>query len=389
MKFKERINQLRDKLFTTIHSNNLIYNTCWEDPRVDRKLLKFNTDSNIVMITSAGCNALDYLLDDPKNIHCIDMNQRQNALLEFKKALFQSGDFDTLFQFFGTGKHKAAIDIYEQVLRPELSNEAQIFWDQKIDYFTGNAKKKKSFYYRGTSGQFAWVFNRYLDSRPKTKKLVNELLHAETIDEQRLIYHKLEPKLLPKIVRWAINRQTTMTLLGVPRSQTEMITTEFQGGVAEYLANSLKHIFTEIPISDNYFWYVYLKGYYSHTCSPSYLQASNFTTIKSRLDRVNLHTSTIADFLEHNPGQYSHFILLDHQDWLAANNQAELEREWDLILKHSAPGSKFLLRSAHINPTFIPQFVLEQCTSEMELVNEFKDYDRVGTYASTILLTRK
>ncbi|TAE49008.1 MAG: DUF3419 family protein, partial [Cytophagales bacterium] len=63
--FKQSLNQLRDKIFQNIHSNNLIYNTCWEDPRCDREMLQFKNDSKVVMITSAGCNALDYLLDSP------------------------------------------------------------------------------------------------------------------------------------------------------------------------------------------------------------------------------------------------------------------------------------------------------------------------------------
>ncbi len=51
------INQLRDWTFRKIHGNNLVYNTCWEDPRCDRELLELKADSEVVMITSAGCNA--------------------------------------------------------------------------------------------------------------------------------------------------------------------------------------------------------------------------------------------------------------------------------------------------------------------------------------------
>ena len=39
------------------------------------------------MLTSAGCNALDYLLDGPAEIHAVDVNFRQNALLELKAAV--------------------------------------------------------------------------------------------------------------------------------------------------------------------------------------------------------------------------------------------------------------------------------------------------------------
>ena len=85
----KRTDQIRDWVFQRVHGNNLVYNTCWEDPRCDRELMEFNDESEIVMITSAGCNALDYLIDQPASVNCIDVNPRQNALLQLKLAFFK------------------------------------------------------------------------------------------------------------------------------------------------------------------------------------------------------------------------------------------------------------------------------------------------------------
>ena len=91
------VHRLQNWVFRQVHENNLIYNTCWEDPRCDRALLEFGPGNEVVMITSAGCNALDYLLDDPASIHCVDMNPRQNALLELKKASIKQLFFRSLW----------------------------------------------------------------------------------------------------------------------------------------------------------------------------------------------------------------------------------------------------------------------------------------------------
>ena len=80
-----------DLVFHHVHGGQLIYNACWEDPRIDRQLLGLTSASRVVMITSAGCNALDYLLDDPAEIHAVDVNPRQNAVLELKLALRKVG----------------------------------------------------------------------------------------------------------------------------------------------------------------------------------------------------------------------------------------------------------------------------------------------------------
>lgn len=36
---------VKDWLFRQIHTNNLVYNTCWEDPRCDRELLNIDEKS--------------------------------------------------------------------------------------------------------------------------------------------------------------------------------------------------------------------------------------------------------------------------------------------------------------------------------------------------------
>ena len=69
------------RVFKFVHGNNLVYNTCWEDPRLDRTALKIGPTDNILVITSAGCNALDYALCEPQHVFAVDMNPRQNATL--------------------------------------------------------------------------------------------------------------------------------------------------------------------------------------------------------------------------------------------------------------------------------------------------------------------
>jgi S-adenosylmethionine-diacylglycerol 3-amino-3-carboxypropyl transferase len=119
--------KISNALFQNIHGNNLIYNTCWEDPHCDRQLLNIQPDSRLVMITSTGCNALDYALDCPSEIHCVDMNSRQNALLELKKAAFSYGSHDDLYQLFGNGVHKDVYAFYKDGLLPFLPDFAQAY----------------------------------------------------------------------------------------------------------------------------------------------------------------------------------------------------------------------------------------------------------------------
>ena len=373
--------KVQDAIFKRVHGNNLIYNVCWEDPEVDRYVLNFTTESKIAMITSAGCNALDYLLDDVAEINCIDMNPRQNAVLELKKVLIKHANFSDLFDFFGRGVHSHAEQLYRDELREHLSKPARKIWDKKIDYFTPK-KNQKTYLFRGTSGNIAWMVHKYLKTHKKLRHLIDELFQATTLDEQKAIYDKIEEKLWNGLITWIMNQQLTMTLIGVPEAQKKLIDEKYPGGMGEYLKNSLRNVFTKLPISENYFWYGYLYGCYSETCSPNYLKKENFETLRNRVDRINQYTIAFADFLELYESTLSHFILLDHQDWMAAHLPLELEREWKAIFSKSTPKAKALLRSAGITVDFLPDIVQKRVKFDEALSEKYHLTDRVGTYAS-------
>ena len=376
---KKRLNQ---SVFKRIHGNNLVYNTCWEDPRCDRELLELDAESRVVMITSAGCNALDYALDKPAEINCIDMNPRQNALLELKMSVFQNGNFDALFKLFGDGVYRNAAAFYHYTLRPSLPDFARDYWDRHISFFNGKGVRQ-SFYWHGTSGLFAWAFTRFMKSKKQTYLLANQLFNAKNIEEQGRIYAELEPKILNNFVKWAMNQQITMTLLGVPDSQKQLLKPDTEG--VGFFEKCFRQVFRDLPIADNYFWQLYFNGKYSTDCAPNYLKINNFETLKNQIKTIKTHNTTITDFLNQHTAQYSHYVLLDHQDWLAANNRPALADEWRAILKNSRQGTKILLRSAAYEIDFLPDFVHEHVVFEKEKTAATHRKDRVGTYGSVYL----
>ncbi len=375
--------QSHDLLFSAIHSNSLIYNACWEDPRIDRKLLQLQNDSKVVMLTSAGCNALDYLLDAPAEIHTVDVNSRQNALLQLKLAVIRETSHDDLFHMFGFGVHHQIDTLYRQI-RTSLPDFASSFWDKHTKYFEGNGGRG-SFYYRGGSGFAAWLFSRYmLKLKKPLRNVFYELLECRTLRDQRSVFAQIEPAIWDQMTRWLVQQPVLMSLLGVPRPQIQLME-ETDGSIQRYIDRCLRHVLTEIPISDNYFWRVYLTGSYSSECCPNYVKSTCFDTLQQLVARVFTHTVTLSDFLLLHPGQYSHFVLLDHQDWLAWKAPEALAREWRLILQNARPGAKILLRSASSTLDFIPAEIKAHLRFYSEQTDPLHKLDRVGTYASVHL----
>jgi S-adenosylmethionine-diacylglycerol 3-amino-3-carboxypropyl transferase len=376
--------QIKDLIFQKIHGNTLVYNTCWEDPRCDRSLLNFDTTSRVVMLTSAGCNALDYLLDQVKSIDCVDMNLRQNALLDLKLSVFKSGNYNQLWKLFGQGFSSDANSFYQNQLRHILPTYAQAYWDKAIDGFSSKGLRG-SFYFRGSSGTLAFLLKRYLQLQPNCKQAMRRLFEPKSIQDQRDAYLSIEPRLLGKISSWLLNRHIVQSMAGVPESQQKMAKEAYSDGMTGYIRACFRHVFMENSIYDNYFWKLYFYGFYTPECCPNYLKESNFEKIQSETNKINTHTSTLSEFLIKNPEKYTHFVLLDHQDWLAANKKAALLEEWELILANSAPGAKVLLRSAAPNRLFLPEIAQKSIQFQDEKVKELHHQDRVGTYASTHL----
>jgi S-adenosylmethionine-diacylglycerol 3-amino-3-carboxypropyl transferase len=370
-----------DLVFHHVHGGQLVYNACWEDPRIDRQLLELKSDSRVVMITSAGCNALDYLLDGPAEIHAIDVNYRQNALLELKLALIKHRNFYDLFEFFGIGSHERFKSIY-RAMRPDLSAPARKYWDENISFFDPSSLKK-SFYYHGAAGVAAWLMGGVLfRAKPNIKNHALCLLDADTLTQQARVYALLETKIWGKLSHWLIRQRIIMTLLGVPAPQIKLIEDHYPGGVTAYVKDKLRHVMSDLPARENYFWRVYITGSYTLSCCPNYLREENFEALADRADRIHPHTCTVSQFLKEHPGIYSHYVLLDHQDWLAHHAPETLAEEWKLILANSRPGTRILMRSAGLDLSFIPVAVRSRLRFFPERTEPLHITDRVGTYGS-------
>ena len=253
-----------EKVFNAIYSRALCYNPCWEDPAVDRLALDIGAHDTMLVITSAGCNVLDYALTSPRRIHSVDANPRQTALLELKLAAIRHLGFDDFFAAFGRGYHAEFRDIYNDALRADLSDFSQAFWDKRVKWF-GNPHG--SFYYHGLSGIVARAFRTYLKVRPKLASSVTELFETRSLDEQRHVYDtRVRPLIWTPSVNWALERQITMSMLGVPHPQRKEVQVQHERGVAGFVRESIEYVFRKLPVWTNYFWSVYVQGRYTESC---------------------------------------------------------------------------------------------------------------------------
>jgi len=321
----------------------------------------------------------------------VDANPRQNALLELKLAGIRRLDHADFFQLFGVGHHAHFRALYHDALRPGLTPFAQQWWDARGAWFSGRGLRD-SLYFRGLSGLVARLVRGWMDVNPGLRAAIDRLLTATTLDDQRAIYdQEVAPRMWNGAVRWAISRQTTMSLLGVPCSQTREVARANQRGVAGFILDAIAYVFRNLPVWTNYFWRVYLRGSYTRDCCPEYLKPANFAALKGGLgERIVPVTSTITDFLRGHPGRLSRFVLLDHMDWMSDHRPHDLAAEWEQILTHATPNARAIFRSAHADPTYLDRVNVggpgqgrglnELLHYHRDLAAELHRQDRVGTY---------
>ncbi|NER52946.1 MAG: BtaA family protein [Symploca sp. SIO1A3] len=387
-----KIDNWLDLGFHSVHRNNLVYVTCWEDPRLDRIAMKLTKDDTVLVLTSGGCNALEYALDEPQHIYAVDVNPRQNALLELKIAGIRELDYSSFFQLFGEGHLANFKKVYQQQLRTHLSPFAQQYWDSHGSRFFAG---KRPFFFRGTTGIFAQLINFYIDHIVQLREELNALLEAKTIEQQRQIYYdeQLKDRFWKKLIRQIMNSNLTLWMLGVPPQQRQQLESYLKNGVAEFVEERCREVFSEIPIWDNYFLRVFMECKYTPSCCPEYLKEENFHLLKAGLvECISTHTETVAQFLERNDVYISHFVLLDHMDWLSNYQYAELEREWQAIVNRSGDKSRILFRSACFKVEYLhPICVCVQGRKynladileyDNDLAQQLHQKDRVHTYGS-------
>lgn len=381
------------KFFDSLLKHHLIFNTSWEDPALDRVALTLGPGDRVLSIAGAGCNVLDYVLAGAGEVHAVDINPCQTALLELKVAAIRTLAYDDFFALFGRGRSPDAEQIYRDALRPQLGPFARAWWDRHIDFFEDGDSWRRSFYYHGTTGFAVKLIVGIVRQMRKAWSSVEALLAARTIDEQRDVYEsRLRDRLWTPWMKWFLSQTPTLSLIGIPKGQHEEMLARYPSGAADYIRECFETVVTRLPFQDNYFWRLYILGYYDPDCCPEYLRKANFGELRSRIHRLHVRTISLTDYLRGSDRRFSRFVLLDHMDWMRGPLRAALADEWTAILEKTEPHSRAIYRSAGCSTPWLDPITVrfrdrderlgDLLIRHPELSEPLHARDRVHTYGS-------
>jgi S-adenosylmethionine-diacylglycerol 3-amino-3-carboxypropyl transferase len=305
--------------------NDILYSQCWEDPQMDRVAFKINSADTVVTITSGGCNALTFLIDNPKKIIALDINPYQNYLLEFKIVVFKYLNYDSLLEILGVRKSSHRIKLYNRI-RIFLSKDAKEYWDK-------NKKKiEKGLIHCGRYEMYMKLLRLSLGM------LLNRALFTkffEIENEKQKLYNDKWNNLRWRLFTKVLLSKKTMSLL-FDKDFFKYLESDFSFG--KHFAQKVEKALTKLSTKENYFLaYVLLGRFYDEKNLPYYLKPENYHLIKNRLDRIKIVTASCESYFSKLPSDsISKFNFTNIFEWISPEQYESLLRETIRIAQDGA-----------------------------------------------------
>lgn len=168
--------------FTRIPLDRLRYGLVWEGHATLHAALRLGPDDHALVITSAGCNALNALLAGPRQVTAIDLNPVQNELLALKAHVIRHHAPGVLRGLLGLDG-PAAVAAAGAALRPTLPPAAYASW---ADYLRQHP--------RGLllAGQLERYVTGFVPTLPLAWQLrLRQLLACRTVAEQLAYFQQV------------------------------------------------------------------------------------------------------------------------------------------------------------------------------------------------------
>ncbi len=316
-----------------IHSDkkvfkDILYAQCWEDPRIDREAFRTTSDDVVFSITSGGCNALAFLLDNPRKVIALDLNPQQNFLMDLKMAAFKALSYEELLEFMGVRKSRDRFQLYERI-RGLLSADSARYWDRQ------RKKIQRGIIHSGRYEAYMRLLKRIVIAPLISKKTLMRFFETEDPSERAALFHK----------KWENFRWWFLTRVMLSRRLNTLffdkaffayLDERFSFG--KHFAEKAKRAITQLPMKENHFLsYILLGKFYDGDNLPLYLKRENFDVIRSRVDRIEIVTDSCENYFSSLPdSSISRFNFTNIFEWMPDDAYEDLLRETVRVAKDKA-----------------------------------------------------
>lgn len=306
---------------------DILYAQCWEDPSLDRAAFRIQNHDVVFTVTSGGCNALTFLLDNPRKVVALDINPCQNHLLRLKIAAFKRLTHGEILELFGIRQSGRRVELYEKI-RTDLNDECRVYWDHQ------ESKLRQGIIHAGR-------FERYMKIlRFWVRMLVGEdtieaFFTVRTPQERFVLYRERWETIFWLLFTRLFLSRTVMSLF-FDRAFFEQLGSRFSFG--KHFAGKTRHALTELPVRENYFLsYILLGRYYNEEAVPPYLRREHYKTIRRRVDRIEIVTDSCEHFFSVMPkNSITKFNFTNIFEWMSPERCEGLLRDTIRVAENGA-----------------------------------------------------
>lgn len=271
--------------FRDLKLDSIRYSLVWEDSETLYEALNITEDDDLLIITSAGCNALNALIKKPKSVTTVDLNPSQNKLLALKKHLITHHSFKTYFALSGFLDEKQVNKAKQELLKTLAGTEKQFWSAYFVTHRNGIAET-------GRLEKYVTSFTSSLPLQIQTN--LKQLLTFEDIALQLKFFLEHLDK---STFKQAFINHFSDENLAQGRDPKLLKYAEEPGGEAFY--NRLLKQVQTILVKDNFYFRFFFFGAQNlpeHILPPCY-QQQNFNLLRQNIHKLNMVDSEAIDYL--------------------------------------------------------------------------------------------
>ena len=310
-------------------AGELRYSTVWEDHRLLERGLRPVAGDDVLVIASAGCNALNLLLGAPRRLVAVDINPAQTALLALKLAAVRTLPHDATLRLLGVRDAADRLALYERA-RPALPSAARDWWDARLPLLHDGVEEA------GRLDRYIARFRREGLHEACGAGVVDRLLALDDrAARRRLVDAELFTPAFVAAFRAHFGREP-LAAHGRAPAQFEHVA---EPDVAGAFLARLYRACTALPVRGNFYLERFLRGGVRNAeWGPPYLRRGAYERLRALAPRVEVVTGALEEHLARcAPGSLGGAALSDVFEYLAPDASDAL---FALVRRALRPGGR-------------------------------------------------
>lgn len=276
--------------FKLLTFDQIRYSMVWEGAASLVKGLQPQPNDHLLVITSAGCNVLNMLLQPCQSVTAIDLNPLQNQLLALKGRVIQAFDYPVYAGLLGFEGESGMQKAVEEILQL-LTAEERAFWEP---IFEANP--------RGLllAGRLETYINNFRHQlTPEQQQLMHAVFEANDLQAQAELFEKvLQTDFRTRFIAYFDRQQ-----LSKGRDPRLFRYTQDPGGQSFFFRLQRymqQHLLGESFISHFFF---FGPAHIPMALRPPAYQEKNYAALAQQWHKLKVHTGEAIDYLFSEAGK--------------------------------------------------------------------------------------